>query len=146
MKFKSTLDFITKLRPREAYGLNIPIKQILSKISEKKILHIVFNKLAFETGNISGYDREKHCEITRTYNPKELTVNVSLGGIITNIILRVNDKMQLYMADVFNIIYQLGFERHPENMIAYVDAKKNTKMAVCVAIRAQSATSTGLRF
>ncbi len=80
-----------------------------------------------------NYDREKHSNITLVYNPRELSVNVALGGILTSIVLKVSEKMELYLLDVLYILCCLGAVKNPDTEITGVITSK-------VSLQANSAS------
>ena len=129
--FNDSLNFIKKLRivlDSEISDSKIPLKKLLKKATDKKLIYIDVGMFDCSHYNNSVDDMNK--SIKKEFKTDKIQIHKGLLPQFTQIEIKLTEKMTLLIIDVLDILYELGLTRRINNKVVDVITEDLRKSAM----------------
>ena len=121
LTFNDSLNFIKKMRivlDSELSDSKIPIKKLLKKATDKKLIYIDVGMFDCSHYNDTVDDMNK--TIKKEFKTDKIQIHKGLLPQFTQIEIKLTEKMTLLIIDVLYILYELGLTRRINNKVVDV--------------------------
>lgn len=123
LNFKDSLNFIKKLRITLDSDTKIPLRKLLKKATDRKLIYI-------DVGEFDCSRFDNNTAIMKEFNTNKIQLHQGLLPRFTQMEIKLCEKTTLLIIDVLYILYELGLTKQINNKVVDVITEDLRKTAM----------------